>query len=111
MSDTFKNLNDILKKIPDEKKPIAKSLITELNFMKKTLNELKKEIKEKGSVELFKQGSQELYRESPACKIYLSMVGKYGNLHKQLCSLIPRSDDSPDPGEEDSDIYDFINGE
>lgn len=111
MSDTYKNLNDILKLIPEEKKPIAKSLITELNFMKKTLQELKKEIKEHGTIELFKQGSQELYRESPACKTYLSMVGKYGNLHKQLCSLIPRSEGVPETGEEGSELYDFIDGE
>lgn len=110
MSDNFKNLNDLLKIIPEDRQPIAKSIITELNFMKKVLTDLKKQIKENGSIELFKNGSQEMLRESPACKTYMTMIGKYGSLHKQLTSLLPEADPSQ-PGEEASDIYDFIDGD
>lgn len=110
MSEQYKNLNDLLKLIPEEKRPIAKSLITELNFMKSTLGSLRKQIKTRGAVELFKNGSQEMYRETPEVKTYNTMIGKYGNLHKQLCSLIPQSED-PGAREEDSDLYDFIDGD
>ncbi len=38
----LKQFNEILKLVPDNKKAVAKSLITEITFMSKTLGELKK---------------------------------------------------------------------
>ena len=45
-----KDIKAILDKIPENKKTIAKDIIDELIFMKKTLKELKDTIEEKGSV-------------------------------------------------------------
>ena len=112
MKDTFKNFNDILELIPEERKPVARALITELNFMKKTLASLKKDIKEHGAIEWFENGSQKMFREFPAMKVYSTLVSKYSQLNRQLCELIPEGD-RPDPGsgKEDGGIYDFIDGE
>lgn len=108
MTAEYKNLNDLLQLVPDEKKPIAKKLITELNFMGSTLVKLRKTVKEEGSIELFKNGKQEMLREHPAMRLYNSTVKQYSALFKQLTALLP--DDAP-TGRGGSAIYDFINGD
>ena len=55
-----------------------------------TLDELKEKIKETGTVELFKQGKQEFWRESPALRAYNTTVQRYSLLYKQLTDLYPR---------------------
>ena len=54
---------DILRKIPEDKKTIGEKLITELSFMEKTLEKLRATIDEKGEVEHFQQGKQDFLRE------------------------------------------------
>ena len=80
-----KDIKAILDKIPENKKTIAKDIIDELIFMKKTLKELKDTIEEKGSVDYYR-GSM---RESPAVKSYNSMIQRYGNLYKQIELMLP----------------------
>lgn len=109
MTTQYKNIKDLLPLIPDEKKPIAKKLITEINFMAKTLTSLRKMVNEQGAVELFKNGSQEMLREHPALKSYNTTIQRYSLLYKQLIDLIPK--DSEKPPEEVNPIYDFIRGE
>ena len=110
MSRTYKNLSDILELIPDEKKPIAKNIITELNFMKTTLKDLKREVKEKGATELFVNGSQQMTRENPALKSYNATIRQYSNLYKQLEALISKDQDKKTGGE-GNELYEFISGE
>ena len=59
-------MKDILQNIPEDKKAIAARIADELVFMQKTLLQLRKHIDEHGTIELFKNGSQEMLRESPA---------------------------------------------
>lgn len=107
MTKEYKNLTQLLELIPQEKRPIAKKLITELNFMASTLTQLRRMVKDTGAVELFKNGKQEMLRESPALKSYNTTVQRYSLLYKQLIDLLPK-EAKPDEG---SALLDFINGE
>ena len=109
MTVKYKNLSELLDLIPDEKKPIAKKLITELNFMSSTLTQLRRMVKDQGPVELFKNGKQEMLRESPALKAYNTTIQRYSLLYKQLIDLLPK--ESAKAGEEANPLYEFINGE
>ena len=80
-----KDIKGILDKIPENKKTIARDIIDELIFMKKTLKDLKSTIDEKGAVDYYR-GSM---RESPAVKSYNSMIQRYGNLYKQIELMLP----------------------
>lgn len=99
-----RQFNKILRQVPEDKKPIAQSLIKELSFMALTLDDLKIQIQEGGTVEMFKQGSQEFLRESPALKAYNTTVQRYGTLYKQLTDLLPRE---AQEGKENA-LYEFI---
>lgn len=101
----LKKLNDLVDLVPQEKQVVAARLVEELVFMAETLADLKENIKQHGTIELFKQGSQEFYRESPAVKSYSTLIARYGNMYKQLVDLLPKT--APAPPE--SELLDFIN--
>ncbi len=101
-----RQFNKILKQVPEDKKPIAESLIKELLFMTNTLDDLKEQVEERGTVDLFKQGSQEFIRESPALKAYNTTVQRYSLLYKQLSDLLPKGQ----PESNDNALYEFIKG-
>ncbi len=102
-----RQFNKILKQIPGDKKLIAKGLIKELTFMALTLDDLKEQIKEGGTVELFKQGKQEFLRESPALKAYNTTVQRYSTLYKQLTDLLPKAAREA----QENALYEFIKGD
>lgn len=99
-----RQFNKLLKQIPEDKKPIGQSLIKELTFMALTLDDLKIQVEEGGTVEMFKQGSQEFLRESPALKAYNTTVQRYSLLYKQLTDLLPKE---AQEGKENA-LYEFI---
>ena len=99
-----RQFNKISKQVPEDKKPIAASLIKELTFMAVTLDELKEEVRKGGTVELFKQGKQEFLRESPALKAYNTTVQRYSLLYKQLTDLLPKTTEDI----QDNALYEFI---
>ena len=65
-SSDMRKLKAIIKQIPADRRAIAEKLAKEIVFMAATLEELRQSIQENGAVDLFKQGSQEFLRESPA---------------------------------------------
>lgn len=97
-------LKDILEKIPADKQTIAARLADELIFMQSTLADLKKQIKEGGTVERFEQGKQSFLRESPALKSYNTTIQRYSALYKQLTDLLPKEEPVKNAGE----LYDFL---
>lgn len=97
-------LKDILEKIPADKQAIAGRLADELIFMQATLADLKKQIKENGTIEKFEQGRQSFLRESPALKSYNNTLQRYSQLYKQLTDLLPKEQEA----EKANAIYDFI---
>ena len=97
-------LKEILEKVPEDKKAIAGRIADELIFMQDTLTDLKKQIKEYGTVEQFIQGKQQFLRESPALKSYNTTIQRYSALYKQLTDLLPKEQEA----EKANAIYDFI---
>ena len=100
----IRQLNKLVKLVPDDRKPIAEKLVKEIAFMGKTLDELKATVEEHGAVDLFKQGSQEFLRESPALKAYNTTIQRYSLLYKQLTDLLPKQTVE----NADSALYEFL---
>ena len=100
----IRQLNKIVKLVPDDRKPIAEKLVEEIAFMGKTLDELKATVEEHGAIDLFKQGSQEFLRESPALKAYNTTIQRYSLLYKQLADLLPKQTQE----NADSALYEFL---
>ena len=72
--------------------------------MQQTLADLKKQIKENGTIEHFEQGKQSFLRESPALKSYNMTIQRYSALYKQLTDLLPKEQEAEKAGR----LYDFI---
>lgn len=99
----IRKLNKLAKEVAPDKEPVAKNLVQELAFMAGTLAELREHINTKGAIEWFKNGSQEMWRESPALKSYSTLVQRYSLLYRQLVDLLPK-DNKPD----ESELLDFL---
>ncbi len=97
-------LEEILEKIPEEKKYIGRKIIDELIFMDDTLKTLKRKIKEKGTEEEFIQGKQQFTRESTALTSYNRTVQRYSTLYKQLNDLMLKTAE----GQGGNALYDFV---
>ena len=97
-------LKEIIEKVPEDKKGVAGRIADELIFMQQTLADLKKQIKENGTIEHFQQGKQSFLRESPALKSYNMTIQRYSALYKQLTDLLPKEQEAEKAG----GLYDFI---
>ena len=86
----FKNLKKLFNEMDNEKGMLGLALIKELEFMKKTLNKLKKELVEKGVVTEMSQGKYSIDRANPALTQYNSMIKNYQSTVKQINDLLPK---------------------
>ncbi|MGV3042574.1 hypothetical protein ACEE08_06465 [Staphylococcus rostri] len=86
-----------------DNKHIVYDLLEELVFMKETMYELKKTIRQVGATYTFTQGEQSYLRENPALKSYNTTVTKYNTTYKQLLSLLPHETKESDA------FMDFVN--
>ncbi|TCO69511.1 hypothetical protein [Marinisporobacter balticus] len=86
----------LYKKLPKEKTKVLEGLINEAAFMKITLQELRENILEKGTTELFEQGEQKFIRKNPMVEIYTTMISRYSNVMKQLIDLFPEEEKKPE---------------
>lgn len=73
-----------------EKGMLGLTLIKELEFMKKTLTKLKKELNEKGVVTEMPQGKYSIERANPALTQYNAMIKNYQSTVKQINELLPK---------------------
>lgn len=80
---------DLVAMVTEDKRGVAEALAQELDFMSKTLDQLKDHITENGAVEWYENGKQQHWRESPAMKAYSGLIPRYAALYKQLCGLLP----------------------
>lgn len=100
----MRKLKTIIKQIPADRRVIAENLAREIEFMAATLKELRQNVQENGAVDLFKQGSQEFMRESPALKAYNTTIQRYSLLYKQIVDMLPK----PTPEDVSGKLYDFL---
>ena len=85
-------VENILKKIPEDKLNEAALISDELFFILGTIEELKQDIKEKGAVEHFINGKQNFMRESPALASYNKLMKTYDTFYKNLIALVPKEE-------------------
>ena len=98
------DFDQLIEKVPEDRKQIARNLVEELIFMRETLADLRKLIREKGTIEPFEQGRQSFLRESPALKSYNTTIQRYSLLYRQLCDLAGKTVEA----EKSNPVYDFI---
>ena len=99
-----KEVKNILKKIPEEKINEATLISNELFFILKTIEELKKDIQEKGAVEHFINGKQDFLRESPALASYNKLMKTYDTFYKNLLALVPKEELNVEDEFDDDDL-------
>jgi len=103
-----KELEDILKKIPQEKSNEAALISNELKFIFKTIEELKKSIQEQGAVEHFVNGKQDFLRESPALASYNKLMKTYDTFYKNLLNLIPKEEPEQEDMFDEDDLWHIL---
>ena len=87
-------IDEILKKIPNEKMNEATLIADKLRYIESKLVEVQKVIDEKGVVEHFINGKQDFLRESPALKCYTQLMKTYDVFYKNLLNLVPKEIDN-----------------
>lgn len=97
--DITAGLRALVQEVPEDRRCVAEGYVSELSFMAQTLDTLKSSIRENGPIELFVNGRQQMYRESPALKGYNTTVQRYATIYKQLVALLPE-DKRPEEGSE-----------
>lgn len=97
-------LNNILKKIPDEKQHEANLIAAEMKFIISTIKKLKKDIKDNGAVEHFVNGKQDFLRESPALASYNKLMKTFDTLYKNLVALVPKEKSNDDDEFDDDNL-------
>lgn len=86
-----RELNKFKKFIKDlelNEKNMAMNMVSELAFMKVTLEDLKEEVNVNGVVTEMPQGDYSITRENPALKSYNTMIQRYNATLKQLDEFI-----------------------
>ena len=101
----FKNLKNIFNEMSDDKGMPGLALIKELEFMKKTLTKLKRELDKKGVVTKMSQGSYSIERANPALTQYNAMIKNYQSTVKLVNDLLPK-DSNENPDDFDNDDLD-----
>ena len=82
-------ISKLFEAMPPERKELARPLIENAGFLSVTLEELRKEITEKGIKEQYQNGmNQSGYKDSVEVKTYTSMLKSYMVVIKQLSCLL-----------------------
>ena len=80
----YKKLMKIYKNVPEQKKNLVQNLCKQLAFCMVTLQEVKDNILEKGTIVEFTQGSQHYLKENPSVGVFNRLCKTYQSLLKQL---------------------------
>lgn len=89
MKKTLTELEKTFKSMDNDKGKVGLDLLTEVQFMKKTLERLRDEIDNNDLVMEMQQGSYSIDRSNPALKTYNTTITNYNKLIKQLTDLLP----------------------
>lgn len=96
----LKALRDTFEKMDNDRTTLGISLLEEAEFMKKTLDDLKKKINEEGVVTSMCQGKYNIDRANPALSQYNQLIKNYQACIKSLLDLIPKEEISNENIEE-----------
>lgn len=92
MKKSLQELEKTFKSMDNDKGKIGLDLLTEVQFMKETLERLRAEIKNNDLIMEMQQGSYSIDRSNPALKTYNTTITNYNKLIKQLTDLLPDKD-------------------
>ena len=96
---------DSLKKtfelMDNDRGKLGLSILRELEFILRTLEQLKKEIKTNGVVTDMDQGKYKIQRSNPALNTYNVTIKNYQSLISKLNELLPKSESNNDDFEDD----------
>lgn len=84
------SLKNTFKEMDSDKGKLGLSLLEEAEFMKITLDELKKNIKKNGVVTEMCQGAYNIERANPALNQYNSLIKNYNSTIKQIADILPK---------------------
>lgn len=82
--------------LENDKKVLCMSLLNEIIFMQTTLDDLKKQVDEKGVVTKMCQGKYDIERANPALNQYNTLIKNYSSCIKQLNELLPKATEGTD---------------
>ncbi|MGV3083787.1 hypothetical protein [Enterococcus dispar] len=85
-------LKALMEEVPRSSVKVVEGLIERIAFMNVTLSELESDMNKNGTIEYFKNGSQEFYKESATAKTYNTMVNRYTAAVKELLRLVTEYD-------------------
>jgi hypothetical protein len=88
--------------LENDRKVLCTSLLNEIIFMQTTLDDLKKQVDEKGVVTKMCQGKYDIDRANPALNQYNTLIKNYSSCIKQLNELLPKA------VEENDNFDDFV---
>lgn len=91
----YKALKNVFNEMPEEKAMLGLSLIKELEFMKKTMTKLKRELTTRGVITQMDQGKYFIERANPALQQYNAMIKNFNSTVKQISELIPKELSDP----------------
>lgn len=86
----IQRLEDVFDNVDPDKKEAAQGLIEEAAFMRITLQNLKDNINENGTVDIMPQGEYSIRRQSPEVQTYNTMIQRYNTTYKELLNLLPK---------------------
>ena len=90
IQEEVKRLESVFEDVDADKREAALGLIEEAAFMRITLQDLKEEINEKGTVDIMPQGEYSIRRQSPEVQTYNTMIQRYNTTYKELFNLLPK---------------------
>lgn len=90
----------------ENRQSVMQSLIENAAFMAVTLEDLQRDITEKGAVSTYKNGENQYgTKKSPEVEIYNTMIKNHAAVLKQLSDMLP------DDGKKDNELLSYLRGE
>ncbi|MFT8347738.1 hypothetical protein [Clostridium saccharoperbutylacetonicum] len=80
--------SEMKKSLTEDKLIRIKRYLEELKYIENIIKNLKKDIKENGEIEIYKNGSQETRRTNPALTTYLDTIKTYNQLFRQVTEVL-----------------------
>lgn len=110
ISDEEVRLRQFFSSIPSDAQGVADGLIREAAYMRVQLEEYRRDLDDKGYVEMFTQSEKmaPYERERPVARLYNALNKNYQSILKQLSDLLPKPKAGGKPGERDDGFDRFV---
>lgn len=100
----IKSVKDTFEELGTDKAKLGLSLIEEAEFMKNTLQQLKKKVECDGVVTSMCQGKYDIERANPALSQYNMLIKNYQSCINNIVSLLPKEEMPTEDDFDDDDL-------